>query len=991
MNKLNIVVINYDDIYIKILTYYFRNINHTIVKLNEISKIDINNNLIIFNKNTHLFKNINIENINYDFCYLNNSKDIIYIAKNNYILNNNNICIKNKTDIILEYFDIINDYNVIDHENYKVIDENYLEIYKKYKNNSNVFYNKIIPIKSINTFIELEKLENFYHLVVFLNDDNIYSIIDLMNITYKNMRISIFIKKLNIENTHIINMIKHPRITIYNNFNCYNILVNNILYFENIVFFNNMKNIDYQMIFDNMYLKHYMIIIKENYFIIPANIYVEIPYIDNNLSFLDMILKNDNNYNFIYSYIFNKYKKDIYIEPKIKNKFKRYTNILDIPINFTYTENKLLNIKDYKKLLLTLNDHININTNDKTLIELNIKKISVAILTEQESILNTEIVDTLEYISDKDQLITIGSLIDNLPINKEFNNIKNTIYIKLLTFFEEDMNKYLYYINKLLKYEHTKEILLSFLTSLLKNYKYIELLSNINKNKLITFIILSITKLNNNNVDDIITLLNKILSKIYNINDIMNIDNIIKLNNTLEMNNVILITYLLNISSEFNSYNNTINDFIKERNKIKENYNYLKDKITTKIPLDMIINLPVNNFHLAYQGIPSVDIYKLKCMINRHICPELNYKIDTNYKNNKIKILFHAQQLNRLHSVYKDRHQVINKLSLDNRFDVHYSTFEKINEDVKYTFGNAKHILLPQTLSEIKTIITAQKFDIICYCEIGMYPLSYYMAHLKMAKIQCNTWGHSDTSGIDTIDYYFSSKLYELPYEEAQTHYSEKLILQNSLCTSYINPLSKHNIKDFKIRSHYGFTDEVVIYFCAQSLFKLNPQFDDYIVQILTNVSNSVLILLDNNDKNKVIERFNNKNVTHKFHFFPGQAHFDYMNLMNISDVALDVYPFGGCNSSFEAFSLNIPIVTQPSVMINGRFTSGFYKKMGLEKYICNSKKEYTKLAIKLGTDKKYRNKVSNDIKEKNKILFEDMETIQEWKNDLIKIYANII
>jgi predicted O-linked N-acetylglucosamine transferase (SPINDLY family) len=119
------------------------------------------------------------------------------------------------------------------------------------------------------------------------------------------------------------------------------------------------------------------------------------------------------------------------------------------------------------------------------------------------------------------------------------------------------------------------------------------------------------------------------------------------------------------------------------------------------------------------------------------------------------------------------------------------------------------------------------------------------------------------------------------------------------------------------------------------------------------------------------------------------QNHFGYMNLMSISDIALDVYPFGGCNSSFEAFSLNIPIITQPSIMINGRFTSGFYKKMGLEKYICNSKKEYIKMGIKLGMDKKYRTKVSNDIKDRNKILFEDMETIQEWKNDMIRIIKN--
>lgn len=39
-----------------------------------------------------------------------------------------------------------------------------------------------------------------------------------------------------------------------------------------------------------------------------------------------------------------------------------------------------------------------------------------------------------------------------------------------------------------------------------------------------------------------------------------------------------------------------------------------------------------------------------------------------------------------------------------------------------------------------------------------MDPKSYFMAHLKLAKIQINTWGHSDTSGIETIDYFFSSK-----------------------------------------------------------------------------------------------------------------------------------------------------------------------------------------------------------------------------------------
>ena len=60
--------------------------------------------------------------------------------------------------------------------------------------------------------------------------------------------------------------------------------------------------------------------------------------------------------------------------------------------------------------------------------------------------------------------------------------------------------------------------------------------------------------------------------------------------------------------------------------------------------------------------------------------------------------------------------------------------------------------------------------------------------------------------------------------------------------------------------------------------------------------------------------------------FLPPQHHQNFVNLMKCSDILIDTYPFGGCNSSLECFSLHKPLVTQPSKRINGRFTYGFYK-----------------------------------------------------------------
>ena len=75
---------------------------------------------------------------------------------------------------------------------------------------------------------------------------------------------------------------------------------------------------------------------------------------------------------------------------------------------------------------------------------------------------------------------------------------------------------------------------------------------------------------------------------------------------------------------------------------------------------------------------------------------------------------------------------------------------------------------------------------------------TYMLAHCRLASIQI-TWGHSETSGIDTIDYYISSSLYEI--DEYYNHYSEKLILHKSFCTFYYSEYYEliYNLKENNI------------------------------------------------------------------------------------------------------------------------------------------------------------------------------------------------
>ena len=956
------------------LFYYFRNYDFRILNINLLIKSTEKRDLIFFDKLYHPFKNKlnNINDINKSFCYLSKDKQIYYVSKDNYNFIDNSLNIKNSNDII-EIFDNTEQYNYIDHEemietkDYDIVDFHYL---CKLISNNNIksILNKNTSIKIIEDYLKYKyPNKHIYHHIIIITNNNLN---ELLSTNFYDIQsfysLFINIKSYDIETEYKLNclLLLFKKLTFqiyhYNNISTISdILFDKLLYFENLVFYKKKVNIDIDK-FD-YYLKYYKGVITDDIIIIPAFNFCKINFINEVYNFYDVIsssLLNDSELN-IYSH----------------NK----KSTLQIYENYNHIEKILFNIKDYNTLFTKIDNALKKCYSVKQTGILLVKKITIAILTNKEKILNDQLMNILNNFNEISQLQNIEVLISKT----KFNKIKKNIYIKLLEK-DDDINMCSKYLLLLFKLE-LEESDIKIVIKKLKNNK--EIFNRIDKNILLLFLLK-----NTINKIDIIDIFSDFVKENYDIKDINSIEGLLKLGQKIKVNKHIILLLLLNISTKFDCYYKTYQDFIDAREKIKNNLLYIEskiDEIDSKISLENITIFNVGNFELSYQGIPSPEIFNLKSRIFRKICTDLNYKIDTNFKNEKIKILFHASQINRVHSVYKDRHQVIKYLSNQPEFEVYFSTFDELNQEVKFTFGNAKHIILPRKLLKIKEILTKMKLDFIVYCEIGMDNTSYFMAHMKMAKYQCNTWGHSDTSGIDTIDYFFSSKLYELDYNESQKHYTEKLILQNSLCTSYVNPLSKYKIETFKNRYHFGFTDETIIYFCAQSLFKFNPIYDEYLIEILTNVPNSILIMLNNDNKYKFIERFNNKKIVDRIHFFPPQIHKDFMNLMYISDVILDIYPFGGCNSSMEGFSLNKVIVTQPSNMINGRFTHGFYIKMGLDDFISKNKKEYIKFAIKLGLDYEYRKEKENKIKKNKDKLFLDEQTLNEWKNDLIKIYTS--
>lgn len=399
-------------------------------------------------------------------------------------------------------------------------------------------------------------------------------------------------------------------------------------------------------------------------------------------------------------------------------------------------------------------------------------------------------------------------------------------------------------------------------------------------------------------------------------------------------------------------------------------------------------------YSISYQNRNNKMILEKYSALMRKICPDLNYDIisgKSRTKNNKIRVLFLSEMLAFDSSVLRDRMGIMVKLPKD-KFEVFYSAYtapNQINGNISKRVNQMlekNYIQLSDEYNNNRKIIARHNFDVIVYCELGMCMRPYWLSYSRLAPIQMTTWGHSETSGISSIDYFVSSKLFE--HANGQNHYSEKLVLMNSLSTYYYPPsqilVANYN---YKTRRELGLDNNVNIYSCIQSSFKISKEFEMILYHILEKDKNGIITMsyykpFCKSQMDRIYETFGMEKFR-RLHFYPALDINTYLNMIKISDVVLDPYPFGGCNTSLESFDYDVPVVTLPTRFLNGRFTFGLYKKMGFVDMIATTADKYVKIATRCAMDKEWRRTIVDKIKSNKVAIFMEDESVTEWSNFL--------
>ena len=397
-------------------------------------------------------------------------------------------------------------------------------------------------------------------------------------------------------------------------------------------------------------------------------------------------------------------------------------------------------------------------------------------------------------------------------------------------------------------------------------------------------------------------------------------------------------------------------------------------------------------FFLAYHGLDDRSLVKRIANFFQRACPSLAYRAAHCDKpvrpqaDARLRIGFVSSYL-KDHTIGKMWMGVIAHLPRD-LFEVYVFVPERPPDYVSRYLENrvTASVTLAPSLEDAREQIAGFTLDILLYPDIGMDVFTYFLAFSRLAPMQCTSWGHPMTSGIPAIDYFVSHADGEL--QGSERYYSEKLLRlpAGDALTYYFRPDTKGLEKT---RQHFGLGDSETIYFCPQALFKLHPDQDAVFRDILVSDPNGVLVFLDGGKpllKQGLLRRMQRvmPGELSRVRFLPPQPYRDFLNLIKVSDVVLDTFVFGGGNTSLEIFAVGRPVVTLPSDQLRGRITLTCCRRMGMEELVAADADDYRAKAVRLGTDRHYRERVEARIAERAHLLFEDAGMVSHLADLLV-------
>jgi protein O-GlcNAc transferase len=273
-----------------------------------------------------------------------------------------------------------------------------------------------------------------------------------------------------------------------------------------------------------------------------------------------------------------------------------------------------------------------------------------------------------------------------------------------------------------------------------------------------------------------------------------------------------------------------------------------------------------------------------------------------------------------------------------------------------------------QDVAAVRRSIIAREFDVLVYLDVGMSAFCAQLAALRLAPVQCATWGHSVTTGLPTVDHFISSEWMEQPGSEA--HYTENLVKLPQLGFSAAHERMNRALFGFT-RAQFGLPGDAPVFLCPHSLFKYPPAQDAVFARIARRVPHARILFVSGESpaaaerfQRRLGAAFTDEGLRPGDHcvFLPRVGALEFSQLYVLADVYLDAMGWSGCNTTIEALDRALPVVTCAGAFQRGRQSAALLRAAGVPELVAHDADGYVECAVRLATDRAHRSAISTRL-----------------------------
>lgn len=239
--------------------------------------------------------------------------------------------------------------------------------------------------------------------------------------------------------------------------------------------------------------------------------------------------------------------------------------------------------------------------------------------------------------------------------------------------------------------------------------------------------------------------------------------------------------------------------------------------------------------------------------------------------------------------------------------------------------------------------------DIILYPEVGMDPTTGALAAQRLAPVQAAAWGHPITTGLPTIDLFFSGEALEAP--DADRHYRERLVRLPRTGVSI--EWTAEQSEPWRGPER---TPGVVRFALCQQPIKFDPADDALLTRIVERSGACEFWLVMPNRQQwagkQLISRLRDRfaqaglDPDRYIKVAPWMTSRVFNGFLEAMDIYLDCPAFSGFTTALQAVQRGLPIVTLEGRFMRQRMAAGLLRDIGMTDGIAATPDAYVERAV---------------------------------------------